>query len=40
MQIDKYGNNVDYDKRLEERYSKKSKEYSKWLKLVNEIRCK
>ena len=40
MQIDKYGNDVGYDKRLEERYGEESKEYSKCLKLVNEIRCK
>ena len=43
MQIDKYGNDVSYDKRLEdirERYGEESKMYSKCLKLVNEIRCK
>lgn len=43
MQIDKYGNDVGYDKRLEdirERYGEESKVYSKCLKLVNEIRCK
>ena len=43
MQIDKYGNDVGYDKRLEDikkRYGEESKVYSKCLKLVNEIRCK
>lgn len=42
-QIDKYGNDVGYDKRLEdirERYDEESEVYSKCLKLVNEIRCK
>lgn len=43
MQIDKHGNDVGYDKRLEDikkRYGEESKVYSKCLKLVNEIRCK
>ena len=43
MQIDKYGNDVGYDKRLEyirEIYGEESKVYSKSLKLVNEMRCK
>lgn len=43
MQIGKYGNDVGYDKRLEdikERYVKESKVYFKCSKLVNEIRCK
>lgn len=43
MQIDRYGNDVGYDKRLEDirkRYGEDSKAYSKCLKLINEIRCK
>ena len=41
MQIDKYGNDVGYDKRLEDiknRYGKDSDIYNKCCKIVNKIR--
>ena len=41
MQIDKYGNDVGYDKRLEDiknRYGKDSDVYNKCCKIVNKIR--
>ena len=41
MQIDKYGNDVGYDKRLQDiknRYGDKSSVYTKCVKLVNKIR--
>ena len=41
MQIDKYGNDVGYDKRLEDiknRYGEDSKVYSKCYKLIDKLR--
>lgn len=41
MQIDKFGNDVRYDKRLEDirnRYGKKSDTYLKCLQFVNKVR--
>ena len=41
MQIDKYGNDVGYDKRLEDiknRYGKDSDVYNKCCKIVDKIR--
>ena len=41
MQIDKYGNDVGYEKRLEDiriRYGEKSKVYNKAKKLINRLR--
>ena len=41
MQIDKYGNDVGYDKRLEDiknRYGQESDIYLKWVKLVSAIK--
>ena len=43
MQIDKYGNDVGYDERLNDikkRYGEKSKVYKKCCKLINKIRTK